>query len=278
MAARTQDLIITLYGEYIRHRGGEAWTGSLIQLMDCLGTSEQATRSALSRLSRKRWLASRREGRRSFYCVTEKATTILEEAAQRIYHPRQDPWDGQWHIVTYSIPEELSNNRDKLRTRLKWLGFGQLSPGTWISPRNERDEVEKTLKRLDLMGHVEWFSGEHKGFTNNLHLVKRSWNLDRLNGAYADFVERFQPRLTHFQDLIEQNNSPVLSDFFVERFWLVHEYRSFPYVDPNLPPELLPDDWLGYQADEIFKTFYDLLTEMADQFVNETLQITEEAT
>ena len=28
--ARSQDLVFTLYGDYLRHRGGEAWTGSLI--------------------------------------------------------------------------------------------------------------------------------------------------------------------------------------------------------------------------------------------------------
>jgi len=27
--ARSQDLVFTLYGDYLRHRGGEAWTGSL---------------------------------------------------------------------------------------------------------------------------------------------------------------------------------------------------------------------------------------------------------
>ncbi|MDH4137857.1 MAG: phenylacetic acid degradation operon negative regulatory protein PaaX, partial [Anaerolineae bacterium] len=30
---RSQDLVFTLYGDYIRHRGGEAWTGSLIELL-----------------------------------------------------------------------------------------------------------------------------------------------------------------------------------------------------------------------------------------------------
>ena len=277
MANRTQDLIFTLFGEYIRQRGGEAPTASLIHLMDCLGTSEQATRSALSRLARKGWLAARKEGRRSFYYLTRKADTLLEEGSQRIYHPRHDPWDGRWHIVTYSIPEELSNKRDRLRTRLKWLGFGQLSPGTWISARDERAAVEETLKHLRLRDYVEWFSGEHRGFSQNRHMVQRSWDLERLNDTYAAFNARFEPRLTDFQARLRQahNHQPEPADYFTERFWLVHEFRSFPYVDPNLPAELLPENWLGYRAEEVFTTFRNILTEKAERFVDETLQMTE---
>ena len=65
--ARSQDLVFTLYGGYIRHRGGEAWTGSLIKLLGPLGVSEQAVRSTLSRMSRKGWLEGRRVGNKSYY-------------------------------------------------------------------------------------------------------------------------------------------------------------------------------------------------------------------
>jgi len=58
--ARSQDLVFTLYGDYLRHRGGEAWTGSLIGLLRLLGLWEQAVRSTLSRMSRKGWLRGRR--------------------------------------------------------------------------------------------------------------------------------------------------------------------------------------------------------------------------
>ena len=49
---------------------------------------------------------------------------------------------------------------------------------------------------------------------------------------------------------------------------LIHEYRSSPYVDPNLPPELLPNDWLGEEATRLFQQFYDLLIEKAEAYVD----------
>jgi len=39
-------------------------------------------------------------------------------------------------------------------------------------------------------------------------------------------------------------------------------------VDPNLPLELLPEDWLGGRATELFQLLRDLLTEKAEAFVD----------
>ena len=52
---------------------------------------------------------------------------------------------------------------------------------------------------------------------------------------------------------------------------LIHEYRSSPYVDPNLPLELLPDDWLGEHATQLFQKYHDLLVEGAEVFVDSVL-------
>jgi phenylacetic acid degradation operon negative regulatory protein len=57
----------------------------------------------------------------------------------------------------------------------------------------------------------------------------------------------------------------------VERFMLIHEYRSSPCVDPNLPPELLPEDWLGDEAAQVFQRYHDLLSKQAEAFVDAVL-------
>jgi phenylacetic acid degradation operon negative regulatory protein len=33
---------------------------------------------------------------------------------------------------------------------------------------------------------------------------------------------------------------------------LVHEWRRFPFLDPRLPAELLPEGWIGDHARELF--------------------------
>ena len=262
-------MIFTLYGDYIRHRGGEAWTGSLIELLGLLGMSEQAVRSALSRISRKGWLKGRRVGNKSFYSLTPKGVKLLEEGAQRIFQPRADEWDGKWCLLTYSIPEKKRSLRNKLREKLTWLGYAPLNNATWISPRILRQKLEDLLDSLKIRDYVEIFCAEHLGFSSNQEVVDCCWDLEGLNQTYADFIAKYEPLLNEHKTRLAEGKDLDPSECFVQRFMLVHEYRSFPYVDPNLPTELLPDDWLGDQAIQLFREYHELLTAEANVLVDD---------
>ena len=264
----TQDMVFTLYGDYIRHRGGEAWMGSLIELLGLFDISGQAVRSALSRMSRKGWLNSRRISRYSFYSLTPKCIDLLEEGARRIYQPRCDPWDGQWYLLIYSIPESKRQLRRKLRKRLLWLGFGVLNHSTWISPRDLRAEVQPIVDTLGLNSYVECFTGEHKGFTSDEEIVASCWNLRRLNDYYAALITRFGPLYEEHEARLEAGESLEPRECFIQRFMLIHEYRFSPYLDPNLPLELLPGDWLGGRVTRLVQQYHDLLVEQAETFVD----------
>ncbi len=50
-AQRPQDLVFTLYGEYLLHRDEPIWVGSLISLLQPFGLAEAAVRTALSRMA-----------------------------------------------------------------------------------------------------------------------------------------------------------------------------------------------------------------------------------
>jgi len=269
--SHSQDMVFTLYGDYIRHRGGEAWTGSLIELLGLLGLSGQAVRSTLSRMSRRGWLESHRASRYSFYRLTPKCLRLLEEGAQRIFRPRHDPWDGRWHLLSYSIPESKRHLRRRLRRRLLWLGFGALNQATWISPRDLRAEVEKVVNALHVRPYVEFFTAEHGGFSSEEEIVARCWDLKRLNDYYAAFIARYDLLFQEYQTRLMAGDSLEPQECFVQRFMLVHEYRSSPYVDPNLPRELLPDDWLGERATQLFQQYHNLLVEKAEAFVDSVL-------
>jgi phenylacetic acid degradation operon negative regulatory protein len=268
MSHRTQDLLFTLFGEYMRARGGEIWVGSLIDLMDCLGVSAQAVRSTLSRMVRKSWLRTRQAGRNSYYSLTPKSIAVLEEGSQRIFHPRKDPWDGQWYILVYSIPEKQRHLRVRLRQRLVWMGFGLLSQATWIAPRDLRQEVEAILDQLEIRPYVESFHAGHLGFSSDQEIVERCWNLNALNQCYADFIDHHE---CEYQSLLEHPEGRTPCGDFTRRFNLVHDYRSLPYVDPNLPAELLPEGWLGDKAILLFQSYHDLLAGTAEAFVSSVL-------
>src|SRR5215212_6620059 len=92
---RPQSMMFTLYGDYIIHRGGEVWVGTLIQIMAQFGLSEQAVRSALSRMARGGWLRGRQVGNRGYYSLTPRGKRLLEAGQRRIFVRRAGGWDGR---------------------------------------------------------------------------------------------------------------------------------------------------------------------------------------
>ena len=68
------------------------------------------------------------------YTLTDAAWSLLDEGRERIFHRAPGPWDGQWHMVIYSVPESERGLREQLRKKLAWLGFGALSASVWLSP------------------------------------------------------------------------------------------------------------------------------------------------
>ncbi|MCZ7568197.1 MAG: hypothetical protein M5U01_06375 [Ardenticatenaceae bacterium] len=268
---RPKNLILTLFGDYIRPRGGEIWTGSLIRLMKLLGVpSGQAVRSTLSRTSQRGWLQSRKVGRRSFYSLTPRGQHLLDEGAQRIFlgRPEAHTWDGRWRLLSYHIPDELSPLRARLRQELGWIGFGRLDSSLYVAPYDYTHELNDLFGTLDVRDHIDLFTAEYRGPGTDQDIVRRVWDLESLNAAYADFLAAWRPRFEADQAAFADPShpGPTLEECFVRRFMLVHEYRVFPFIDPDLPVALLPADWLGTEARVFFQAYYDLLTEPALAF------------
>lgn len=276
-AQRPQDLVFTLFGDYLLHRAGPVWVGSLISLLEPLGLSESAVRTILSRMASKGWLASERAGRLSFYDLTPRGRRLLEAGEERIYHPDWDrPWDGTWYLIAYSIPEERRHLRDRLRDRLAWLGFGSLGNGLWISPYDVEAEVREIAESMGIEAHLACFRATGAAFSHPARLVRECWDLQEVNARYEAFIERLLPDYQRCKrELADGDISP--RDCFVRRFALVHEYREFPLIDPYLPRSLLLDDWAGECAAALFRVYHDLLEKPADRYVDSVLAEAPEA-
>ena len=269
---RPQDLVFTLFGDYLLHRPGAVWVGSVIALLEPLGLSHGASRTVLSRMSRKGWFATHRDGRKSFYRLTEKGRRLLEEGEERIYDPpRDEPWDGTWTLLSYSIPEERRSLRDRLRNRLSWLGFGSLGGGLWISPHHVGDRVREVAGELEVGEYLELFEATHHGFSDTGRLVAQCWDLGELNARYRAFVDR---HAAGFEETLEALEACGLEEeeCFVRRFELVHEYREFNLLDPYLPRNLLPTCWVGDEADELFRSYHEILEAPSERYVDSVLE------
>ncbi len=256
-----RSMFFTLYGVYIRHFGGEIALSAAVQLMSEFGFSQPASRVALSRLLNQGWLAFRKEGRYNLLTMTAAGLQRVDEAANRIYRLRLGQWDGQWLLLTYTIPEEFRAARDQLRTDLEWWGFGTLGNGTWISPHSLGPTLTTRLESPELAPYVDYFQARYHGPASDRELVRKGWNLQEMNARYARFLEYFRPEYYEAQATL-----PPAQACFIARSRLVHEYRKFLFVDPGLPEELLGEDWRGSEAFSLFQSYDRLLAERAGQY------------
>lgn len=261
---RPNSFIYTLFGDFV-HRdpstNGELWVGGLIRLMGEFGISEAAVRQAVSRMSRQKWLGASKRRNRSFYTLTERGRRRVEAISPRIYGPVVE-WDGRWRMLTYSVAESRREGRDGLRKDLTVLGWAPLSASTWVSPNDALDAARSAAESNDVLENVDLFVGEYRGPHTDRELLERCWNLPAIAGQYREFITRYEPRLQN-----ERAHRALRDDeAFVERMWLVHDYRKFTYVDPGLPSTLLPAHWPGSVAAALFREYYALVSSKAEYF------------
>ncbi|HEV3154160.1 MAG TPA: PaaX family transcriptional regulator C-terminal domain-containing protein [Candidatus Baltobacteraceae bacterium] len=262
--ARPNSFIYTLFGDFVQRDSAlphELWVGGLIRLMAEFGLSEQATRQAISRMSRQGWLVSRKHGGRSYYALTERGRHRVEAISPRIYGPVVE-WDGRWRMLTYSVAEIKRDGRDGLRKDLTVLGWAPLSASTWISPHDALEAARAAAEANGVLENIDLFAGEYHGPHSDRALLERCWDLAAIGSQYEEFISRYKTRLQ------SERAASGLSDeeAFVERMWLVHDFRKFTYVDPGLPSTLLPAHWPGTAAAALFREYYALISLKAERF------------
>jgi phenylacetic acid degradation operon negative regulatory protein len=111
---------------------------------------------------------------------------------------------------------------------------------------------------------LDTFRSRSAGNGADRGIAARAWDLGALDRDYRDLLARYSPRL-------EAYRAGELDDHaaLVERMRLVYDYRHFPFRDPDLPAELLPGDWAGRQAHDVFLQAHGLLRAPAEQAVAE---------
>lgn len=253
----TQFYIFNLFADYVLpYNSGWAWTNDLLHLLDILGVTDRAARTTLSRMKKRGWFETERAGRQSRYILTEAGRAIIDEGDKRIFESPLTYWDGTWYTVVYSLPEEKRQLRDELRKKLSWFGFGQLAPGTWISPHDRRPEIESIIDELGVRRYTSLFASRNLEMVSNAELVSRCWDLSELEQEYAEFVARWSSEVGQTGRSPQSgadSSTAQLQARFIKRFQITFDFQPFPRKDPNLPLDLLPDDWQGHEARRIFR-------------------------
>jgi phenylacetic acid degradation operon negative regulatory protein len=239
-----KSVLLTLLGELVLPRSGRAWTQSLVDSLALLDVEEKNARQALLRLANQGFIEGERVGRRVRWGLTPAGRDLLSAGTERIYNfgLSGGDWDGRWLVVLCSVPEDQRAKRHQLRSRLEFAGFGFLGPGTAITPHADREATAGlVLADLDLIEGAAVFRAEAGDLVPAEDLLRRAWDLDALGRRYEEFLSSFQAR------------SPQTPDAELAALVaLVHEWRRFPFIDPEIPDRLLPAGWVGRQARAFF--------------------------
>jgi len=238
-APAARSTLLTVLGEYLLPRPAGVWQEALIGSLRLLGFSESAARQAVARSAREGWLAGERVGRRSRMRLTPTSAALLRDGARRIYgFGGPVSWDGRWLLLVLRVPEPRRELRHRLTTQLAWAGFGSLGNGLWITPHVDREALVQAEAPAQLLS----FRAELGALGEVSRVIDEAWNLPDLREHYAQFIADFAP-----------SRPRSAAATFATQTAIVHAWRRFPFIDPDLPDDLLPGDWPRERAHALFR-------------------------
>lgn len=134
-------------------------------------------------------------------------------------------WDKKWTILTFDIEEKHRRTRDRLRNKLKGIGFGMLQESVWITPLPIGDDIFELMDSLNLSDNTfimksELLVGDPK------ELARKVWRLDNIEEKCNELIEMIHDR----DSKRSEEEKRVLRKRCLEMFVNL----------PPLPGELLP--------------------------------------
>jgi phenylacetic acid degradation operon negative regulatory protein len=247
----SRGLLLTILGEFVLAHAGRVWTQTLLELLELLDVNDKAGRQALARMRQRGWLEREQSGRQARWVLTQQSRQLLEPGARRIYEFGQSArrWDGQWVVVLASVPERDRHLRYRLTTGLSWAGFGSVGQGVWLSPWLQQERPAVALL-AELGIDAKTFRSQLGDLGEPQALAAQAWDLVELRERYSAFMADTE---------LLAASAAAGRDAAAALTWLVHRWRRFPFLDPDLPGALLADDWPGPAAARRFADLRDAL-------------------
>jgi phenylacetic acid degradation operon negative regulatory protein len=267
-----QDLVLTIFGSYVR-RGELVWAGGMVEILEALGFSTGSARAALARLVNRDLLARTREGRRAFYSATRRAETLFAQGDRRIFSfGRAGSGEQLWTVVWHAIPEAQRVARSRFASQLRFLGFGSVQDATWVAARDRGQEVVLLLRELALERYASVMVGQMSPAVPPVALVAEAWRLAGAEDRYRAFLAEFGPqRAAAPRRASAAGRRASAAAAFRTRTLLIHRFREFPFIDPELPEQLDPLREIRGEVVARFDELYRDLEEPASRYFWQTV-------
>lgn len=145
-------------------------------------------------------------------------------------------WDRRWRAIIFDVPEKRRRERRLLRQKLKENNFVQIQKSVYLSPYPFLKEFKKLTTRVNLRDYLRFI--EIAKIDKEKELVYQSFHLDRIENDYQ--------KLLAIIKLYKQKKIKIKNN------WLNLAFFKIKSKEPQIPKELLPNNWIGKRVhDEI---------------------------
>lgn len=231
LLAGTTDIL--LYFIYQGFNAGKYGYGSIamrrsvndsIEEVMALGIDGETVKKAIWNITHRKFI---KRTSKNTVEITKEGIKKLSELIPSYHQSRS--WNGHFYLVIYDISEKKRRARRILRDYLRKLGCGLLQDSVWLTPYNPKEVLQEFIESNSLSGSIivsDVGKDGSIGDENLNDLVERVYRLEEINRRYIKFVAG----LSH-EDFTE-----IGAKF---------QYLSILQDDPQLPFEILPNNWMG---------------------------------
>jgi phenylacetic acid degradation operon negative regulatory protein len=224
-------------------------SGALYDVANALGMTDQQVRLCIKRLVADGQFTHEGRGRKAVLRATDRVrSTITPDLEYVRYMYAQDrgsaSWDGVWHLAAFGVPESARTARDSMRDVILRLGGALIQGGLYVSPNRWEDKIYTAATELAIAGHVTTLTTTDLsvgGIDEPRALAHHLWPLDRI-------AERHQRLLTVAEHSLPALRNGSQTERLTIAIKLAAEFTRAVEPDPLLPPQLLPQPWVGAAA------------------------------
>ncbi len=104
---------------------------------------------------------------KEYFQFTRKGKIWFRGSLVKYYRDLDIPWDGKWRVVMFDIPQEFNRTRDRLRSRLKVLGFQMIQKSVFVLPYPCQEELTIYCNKLKIGDYVNVVIAESLGYVED---------------------------------------------------------------------------------------------------------------
>jgi DNA-binding transcriptional regulator PaaX len=261
-AHRPQALVFSFFGGVVLDRERPPIpTPVFLRLLSGLGVAEAAARATLSRMADRGLLDRDQVGRTARYRLAPAGEALIRAGRVRVSAAAPfEHADGQWTLLSYSVPESRRDLRHRVRATLTWAGFGGLRDGLWIAPGTvDVGAVLSEAGLAEVAELAEWFAASPLPGVRPEDFIRRAWPVAAIRKSHEQFIQAWSP-------------APDGSDPLGEVTLLGADWLQLLRADPGLPARFLSAGWPADRSAALYRQRYDALLPAAEDQLDRELR------